>query len=135
MSLFTYLLRKSMKSTSPTPKPGKPKVKPGTGPIKKGVTVKIPFKGKTIYKGPPIRKGPPIKKKTLSSNGTDFLKSLVSSTVPGSAKMEFPFKSIPPVSVNVGLEKSTTNAILGLGGLILGSVVVGSVLKNRLKTS
>ena len=132
MGLFTYLLRKSMKPLrTPSKPPGsKPKGKPGAN--KKPL---VPFKGTSIYKGPRVVRGMVKKKTPLSSAGGDFIASLIGSSTPGAKKMQFPFENIPPVSVNVGLEPSTQRVILGLGGMIFGGIVVGSLLKRGLKTS
>jgi hypothetical protein len=49
--------------------------------------------------------------------------------MPGAKKMQFPFENIPPVSVNVSIEKDTRDTILGLGALTAGGIVLGAILK------
>lgn len=121
MGIFSYLIRRSSREHRSKPRPGK------SFPVKK------PSKGRN---GSSATRPPIVKKnavpivRTLSAEG-GLVQQIIGASLPGAKKMQFPFENIPPVTVNVSLEKDTQNVLLGLGGLIGGSLVASAILKNR----
>jgi len=117
MALFTFLLRRSIASTR----------RKKASPIKKKQGKRPVLKRK-----PSSRKLYPVpvqKKKPLLSADGGIWSQIVGASMPGAKKMQFPFENIPPVSVNVSIEKDTRNAILGLGALTAGGIILGAILK------
>jgi hypothetical protein len=67
----------------------------------------------------------------LSGAGTDILKTLWTSSAPGSQKLQFPYE-IPPIETVIKFDKTATRVLYTVTGVIVGGVIVNQLIKKFL---